>query len=285
MFAHFGRAIAPQKWARAIRTEPLRGISTSSVVYRPGKDAPDLQQSIDCRDLRLVSEVVPTRVRICLALATRSDLPSQHLPRVVSRGVSLRFPKPAHSCILRGAFPVCQTRPAETAGLKSLSCRHQSCRFFELRELPQQPPLIVSSAVWWPRRRSARSLCRYISVSMLSPELVLTAELAATSRAKLAGMQNRSTFAPADAMLFTYDDPKLVSFWMKDTPIPLDIIFLNAAGVVSQIEYSVSPQSLEPIEAGQPIMAVLEVPSGAASSWGIEIGSRMVFDPERCINP
>lgn len=132
---------------------------------------------------------------------------------------------------------------------------------------------------------SARSLCLYISVSMLSPELVLTAELAATSRAKLAGMQNRSTFAPADAMLFTYDDPKLVSFWMKDTPIPLDIIFLDAAGVVSQIEHSAPPQSLEPIESERPIMAALEIPSGTASSRGIEIGSRMVFDPERCIDP
>jgi uncharacterized membrane protein (UPF0127 family) len=98
-------------------------------------------------------------------------------------------------------------------------------------------------------------------------------------------MQNRSTFAPADAMLFTYDDPKLVSFWMKDTPIPLDIIFLDAAGVVSQIEHSAPPQSLEPIESERPIMAALEIPSGTASSRGIEIGSRMVFDPERCIDP
>ena len=86
-------------------------------------------------------------------------------------------------------------------------------------------------------------------------------------------------------MLFTYDDPKLVSFWMKDTPIPLDIIFLDAAGFVSQIEHSASPQSLEPIETGQPILAVLEVPPGAASSWGIEIGSRMLFDQAQCVDP
>ncbi|MBO9468431.1 DUF192 domain-containing protein [Tropicibacter sp. R15_0] len=132
---------------------------------------------------------------------------------------------------------------------------------------------------------SAWPLCRYISVSMLSPELVLTAELAATSRAKLAGMQNRSTFSPADAMLFTYDDPKLVSFWMKDTPIPLDIVFLDAAGVVSQIEPSAPSESIEPIESERPIMAALEVPSGTASSRGIEIGSRMIFDPELCIDP
>ncbi|MCZ4354156.1 DUF192 domain-containing protein [Roseovarius aestuarii] len=132
---------------------------------------------------------------------------------------------------------------------------------------------------------SARSFCRYISVSVSSPDLILTAELAATSRARLAGMQNRSTFAPADAMLFTYDDPKLVSFWMKDTPIPLDIVFLDAAGVVSQIEHSASPQSLEPIETDRPILAVLEIPSGSASSWGIEIGSRMVFDQAHCVDP
>lgn len=143
----------PPKWARAIRTEPLRGISTSSVAYHPGRDAPDLQQSNACRDLHPVSEVVPTRVRICLALARQSDLLFQHFLRVVSRGESLRFPMPAHSYIQRGAFPAYQTRPAETAGQKSLSCHRQSCRFFELRQLPQQPPLIVSSAAWQPRRR------------------------------------------------------------------------------------------------------------------------------------
>lgn len=80
VFAHFGRAVAPLKWARAIRTEPLRGISTSFVVYRPGKDAPDLQQSIDCRDPRLVSKVEPICGRICLSLATQSDLRTQHYP-------------------------------------------------------------------------------------------------------------------------------------------------------------------------------------------------------------
>lgn len=84
-------------------------------------------------------------------------------------------------------------------------------------------------------------------------------------------------------MLFTYDDPRLVSFWMKDTPIPLDIIFFDAAGVVSQIEHSAPPNSLEPIESERPIMAALEVPSGTASSWGIGIGSRLAFDPQLCV--
>ena len=64
-----------------------------------------------------------------------------------------------------------------------------------------------------------------------------------------------------------------------------EIVFLDARGIVSQIAHSAAPDSLDPIESEQSIKAVLEVPSGAASSWGIEIGSRMVFDQQLCVDP
>ena len=61
VFAHFGRAVAPLKWARAIRTEPLRGISTSFGVARPGKPGPALRRSKYLRGFSRRLKTAPTR--------------------------------------------------------------------------------------------------------------------------------------------------------------------------------------------------------------------------------
>jgi uncharacterized membrane protein (UPF0127 family) len=81
---------------------------------------------------------------------------------------------------------------------------------------------------------------------------------------------------PADAgMLFEYDHPQPVTFWMKNTLIPLDMLFIAADGVVLDIHERAVPLSLEPIGSDKPVLAVLELNGGTVSRLGIKRGDRI----------
>ena len=84
-------------------------------------------------------------------------------------------------------------------------------------------------------------------------------------------------------MLFIYEMPQRVAFWMKNTLIPLDMIFVGADGVVSHIHKNALPGDLTPIPGGDKVLVVLEVNAGIVESYGISVGSEMrheVFSKE-----
>jgi uncharacterized membrane protein (UPF0127 family) len=76
-------------------------------------------------------------------------------------------------------------------------------------------------------------------------------------------------------MLFVYDAPQPVSFWMRNTLIPLDMIFADARGVVQRVHRGAVPLDETPIPGGDAIQYVLEVNAGVAERFGIEAGSEM----------
>ncbi len=76
-------------------------------------------------------------------------------------------------------------------------------------------------------------------------------------------------------MLFVYDRERPVSFWMKNTLIPLDMIFADAEGRVVAIHENAIPHDETPIPSGAPSQYVLEINGGLASTLGIEVGSEM----------
>lgn len=78
-----------------------------------------------------------------------------------------------------------------------------------------------------------------------------------------------------NGMLFVYDAPSTVSFWMKNTLIPLDMIFLDARGVVQRVHENAVPGSLETIPGGDNILAVLEVNGGLSDKLGLVKGAQM----------
>jgi uncharacterized membrane protein (UPF0127 family) len=70
---------------------------------------------------------------------------------------------------------------------------------------------------------------------------------------------------PADrGMLFVFDEPQQAAFWMKDTVISLDLVFIDPAGQVTNIAANARPESLDPIFSYGPVIAVLEVAAGTA---------------------
>jgi hypothetical protein len=81
---------------------------------------------------------------------------------------------------------------------------------------------------------------------------------------------------PADqGMLFIHSPPRPSSFWMKNTYIPLDLLFVDARGKIMRIFPNATPLSLEPLGVDAPVRAVLELRGGEAARRGIRAGDRL----------
>jgi hypothetical protein len=96
-----------------------------------------------------------------------------------------------------------------------------------------------------------------------------SAEVARTPEEQATGLMYRESLAPGRAMLFPYSPPEVASFWMKNTLIPLDMIFIREDGTIARIADNTIPQSLEPVSAGEPVVAVLEIAGGRSAELGI----------------
>ena len=99
-----------------------------------------------------------------------------------------------------------------------------------------------------------------------------TVEVARTGAEQQTGLMNRPTMAPDRGMIFPYAPPQPVAFWMKNTMIPLDMIFVAPGGRILRIEANAVPYSLEPVPSGGEIEAVLELIGGRSASLGIREG-------------
>jgi uncharacterized membrane protein (UPF0127 family) len=104
-----------------------------------------------------------------------------------------------------------------------------------------------------------------------------TVEVARTEAEQAQGLMNRQTLAPDRGMVFPYDPPRQASFWMKNTLIPLDIIFIRADGTIARIEANTVPLSLDPVASGEPVATVLELAGGRAAELGITPGAKVVW--------
>ncbi len=102
-------------------------------------------------------------------------------------------------------------------------------------------------------------------------------EIAKDDASRAQGLMNRP-FLPADrGMLFEFDREAPVSFWMKNTYIPLDMIFISRTGVVTNIVEKAEPLSERVIPSGPPCLGVLELNGGAAASIGLKVGDRVHY--------
>ncbi|MDQ3143562.1 MAG: DUF192 domain-containing protein [Pseudomonadota bacterium] len=102
-----------------------------------------------------------------------------------------------------------------------------------------------------------------------------TVEVARTPEQQAQGLMNRQSLAPDRGMIFPYDEPVMTSFWMKNTLIPLDMIFIRADGTIARIEANTVPLSLESAASGEPVGAVLELAGGRSAELGIGPGARV----------
>jgi uncharacterized membrane protein (UPF0127 family) len=105
--------------------------------------------------------------------------------------------------------------------------------------------------------------------------LTFTVELASTAREQEIGLMHRNTMAAEHGMLFDFHQEKRASFWMRNTFIPLDLVFIRATGEIEAIKDNAVPHSESPIGPAQPVQAVLELVGGTAQKLGIKPGDRV----------
>lgn len=96
-----------------------------------------------------------------------------------------------------------------------------------------------------------------------------TVEVARTEVEQERGLMFRDRLGPDEGMIFPMSPPRAASFWMKNTVIPLDMIFIRADGTIARIAAETEPYSVAPVSSGEPVAAVLEIKGGRAGELGI----------------
>ena len=99
--------------------------------------------------------------------------------------------------------------------------------------------------------------------------------IADTTPRRAQGLMFVKSLAPLRGMLFVYPQPRVVSMWMKNTLIPLDMLFVAGDGRIIRIAQRTQPHSLEQITSMGPVVAVIEIAGGEAARLGIATGARV----------
>lgn len=109
-------------------------------------------------------------------------------------------------------------------------------------------------------------------------EVPLSLEIASTPKEREKGLMKRYELAPYDGMIFLFPEPGTHRFWMKDTPISLDMLFVDEARTIVHIAEYTKPYSTLPIGSGRDnITAVIELDGGSARRKGIAVGDSVRY--------
>jgi uncharacterized membrane protein (UPF0127 family) len=108
-------------------------------------------------------------------------------------------------------------------------------------------------------------------------------EVARTPAEQAKGLMFRKSLPEDGGMLFPMEPPRTASFWMKDTLIPLDLLFIHTDGSIAFVKAQAQPYDRTPVSAGVPVAAVLELRGGRAAELGIGEGDRVSWG--RCAAP
>ena len=116
-----------------------------------------------------------------------------------------------------------------------------------------------------------------LTVERAGTPIAFKVELAASPAAQSRGLMFRAELGDFEGMLFPSEVPEQRSFWMKNTPLSLDIIFVGPDGRITNIAANTVPYSLESVPSAGLASAVLELRAGRAAELGIMPGDRVVY--------
>ncbi|HTT99233.1 MAG TPA: DUF192 domain-containing protein [Rhizomicrobium sp.] len=114
-----------------------------------------------------------------------------------------------------------------------------------------------------------------ITVDTARGHTAFKVEIASDHASQEKGLMFRKKMAANAGMLFDFHTTVMTSFWMKNTILPLDIIFIRTDGTVSSIAANAVPMSETPIPASEPVQAVLELNAGRAAQIGLAPGDKV----------
>jgi len=112
-----------------------------------------------------------------------------------------------------------------------------------------------------------------LSVATRTGEHAFRVEVARSEEEQARGLMFRTVLGPDEGMIFPRQPADVASFWMKNTPLPLDIIFIGTDHRILNIAANTTPYSLTPVSAAGLTAAVLEIPGGRAAQLGIIPGA------------
>ncbi len=134
---------------------------------------------------------------------------------------------------------------------------------------------VLFLAVW---AHAAEMPLGKVTVKTATGEHVFTVERAETQAHKSRGLMHRRHMKADHGMLFTWPDERNVSMWMSNTVLSLDMVFIKKDGRVHRVQANTVPFSETIIEAGVPVLRVLELNAGTAARIGLKPGDTITFD-------
>jgi uncharacterized membrane protein (UPF0127 family) len=138
--------------------------------------------------------------------------------------------------------------------------------------MPLVIPAIASAA---PATAPSGLPLETITIQTKAGPHAFTVEVAADEESREKGLMYRTAMAPDAGMLFDFHTPQLVSFWMENTVLPLDMLFVRADGTVARIKANATPYSRANIPSGEPVQLVIELNGGRAAELGITEGAKV----------
>ena len=116
-----------------------------------------------------------------------------------------------------------------------------------------------------------------LTIAMAGKAHRFDVEVARTADEQEQGLMFRTSLPAKGGMLFPFAKPKIASFWMKNTLIPLDMIFVRADGSIDRIAENTIPESLEPVVSGGEVAAVLELAGGTAAKLDLDESAKVTW--------
>lgn len=142
-------------------------------------------------------------------------------------------------------------------------------------EAPRQTPAAAAAAPASGAVGEAPAGFEALEVVTSSGRTRFFVEIADNDAEREKGLMFRKEVPPDRGMLFDFKTPREVAFWMKNTLIPLDIIYIQKDGTVLSIARNTTPHSETPIPSGGPVVGVLELAGGRAAEIGLLPGDRI----------
>jgi uncharacterized protein len=148
-------------------------------------------------------------------------------------------------------------------------------RRFGIRGRSSLPAIVVALILLCAGSAAQAATIQPLEIVTKSGVHVFSVEMAATEEEKQTGLMYRKELPDGKGMLFDFSPEQQISMWMKNTYIPLDMIFIRADGRILRIAENTEPFSTKIISSGGLARGVLEVIAGTAQKYGIQPGDRV----------
>lgn len=137
--------------------------------------------------------------------------------------------------------------------------------------------LTAALLLLWPGGAALAGACDPAAVDLRGPfgAAHFSVEVADDAAERAQGLMFRDSLRQGAGMLFVYEGPQHAVFWMKNTLVPLDMLFADAAGRVTRVHHGAVPLDETPIDGGEGVVYVLEINAGLAQRIGIAPGAEL----------